>query len=240
MVRVIGGADVMKLVDGYYLPAAEERIEEVLKDSIALGRPAYQHHKVEAAVARTERRRNALDVGSHIGMWSMQLLRLGFEHVHAFEPDESKWGCSLKNVRNHAADLAGLERSGGFERLTRYDFGLGAADERVELVHKAGTSLKTHVRVGDTGSLRLRRLDDLGLTDIDFIKIDVEGFELFVVRGAEATIRRDRPVIIVEQKKDVATKRYGIGDQDALRLLESWGYEIVEEFNGDFVMVHAG
>jgi FkbM family methyltransferase len=228
----------MQNVAGYWLPDRERRIDEILTDSLALGRPAYQHKKVDAAVAFTPARRVALDVGSHIGMWSMQLLRHGFQHIHAFDPDPEKAECYQRNLEVHTPDLAGGPTNVGFRHVTRYAFGLGERQERVSLIHKGDTSLKTHVRPDPAGSLEIRPLDDLlSLFDaVDFIKIDVEGFELFVVRGGERTIRTHKPVIVVEQKKEVATKRYGVGDQDAIRLLESWGYAIRAEFNGDFVM----
>jgi hypothetical protein len=47
-------------------------------------------------------------------------------------------------------------------------------------------------------TVKTARIDDLGLADIGFIKIDVEGFEDTVLRGARATIARDRPTLLVE------------------------------------------
>ena len=230
----------MKYVDGYWVPDREERLDQLLKESVALGRPAYQHHKLEAALAQMPfSRRTAIDIGSHIGMWTMQLLHAGFRHVHAFDPDQEKSECFLKNLEAHTPELAGLPAKSGFENVTRYAFGLGAEEQTISLIHKAGSSLKTHVKLDPAGTLRIVPLDSIWYTGdiVDFIKIDVEGYEYYVVKGAEKLIKRDAPVIVVEQKKDVATKRYGIGDQDALRLLESWGYTIHAEFNGDFVII---
>lgn len=230
----------MKYVDGYWVPDREERLDQLLKESVALGRPAYQHQKLEAALTQMPfSRRVAIDIGSHIGMWTMQLLHAGFQHVHAFDPDPEKSQCFKKNLEAHTPELAGPPALCGFEHVTRYAMGLGAEDQTISLIHKTGSSLKTHVKIDPAGTLRIRPLDSIWHDGdiVDFIKIDVEGYEYFVVKGAEQLIKRDGPVIVVEQKKDVATKRYGIGDQDALRLLESWGYTIHAEFNGDFVMV---
>jgi FkbM family methyltransferase len=47
----------------------------------------------------------------------------------------------------------------------------------------------------------VRRLDDLGLTDIGLIKIDVEGHELAVLHGATETLTQQRPAIVVEAEE---------------------------------------
>jgi hypothetical protein len=47
-------------------------------------------------------------------------------------------------------------------------------------------------------SVRTKRIDDMGFTDVRFIKIDVEGHEDAVIDGALAVIERDHPVLYVE------------------------------------------
>lgn len=225
----------MQKISGFCLPDRETRVEEVLKDSIRLNRPAYQHHKFEAAVALCKQRRLALDIGAHIGMWTLQMAAAGFEHVAAFDPDPEKTLC-------FEANLARWLPQGSTTAITHFDFGLSDKAGRISLIHKAGTSLKTHVRLDAQGELRVETLDEVAVSQlpdlpIDFIKIDVEGFEDFVVQGGQQTIRRYMPVIVVEQKKEVATKRYGISDRAAVTRLQLWGYDIAAEFNGDYVMV---
>jgi FkbM family methyltransferase len=46
--------------------------------------------------------------------------------------------------------------------------------------------------------IEILRIDDLNLTGIDFIKIDVEGYESFVLDGAIETIKKFRPIILIE------------------------------------------
>jgi hypothetical protein len=63
-------------------------------------------------------------------------------------------------------------------------------------------------------------LDDRGLTDVDLLKIDVEGFEIAVLRGAAATIAASRPVILIEVWDDLARR-------EAVRaLLAGMGYSL--------------
>ena len=81
----------------------------------------------------------------------------------------------------------------------------------------------------------MNRLDDFELKNVDFIKVDVEGYEYFVISGAIETITRCRPVIIVEQK--AGFERYGLSDKQAVALLKSLGYVEKEVLVGDHIMV---
>jgi hypothetical protein len=53
-------------------------------------------------------------------------------------------------------------------------------------------------------------LDDRGLADVDLLKIDVQGFEIPVLRGATRTINASRPVILIEVRDD-AERRQKVG-----------------------------
>ena len=60
-----------------------------------------------------------------------------------------------------------------------------------------------------------------------------------MLRGAVETIERDRPVIIVEQKRDMATSRFGLEPLGAVKFLQSLGYKVAQEISGDYLMVPA-
>ena len=60
-----------------------------------------------------------------------------------------------------------------------------------------------------------------------------------MLRGAIETIKRDLPVIIVEQKRDMATARFGLEPLGAVKFLQSLGYEVKQEISGDYLMVPA-
>ena len=79
-------------------------------------------------------------------------------------------------------------------------------------------------------------MDSFDLQDVDFIKIDTEGYELFVVRGAEQTIKRCRPTMIVEQKGH-GMQYFGFRKEEAVELLETWGMKRVKVMSGDWIMV---
>jgi hypothetical protein len=61
-------------------------------------------------------------------------------------------------------------------------------------------------------------LDELELSDVRFVKLDVEGHELPALRGAEQTVRRDRPLLMIELEERIQPV------QPVLDLLAGWGY----------------
>ena len=212
----------MKQVAGVWLPAWEAHLVPFLEDrrSWVDGRGTYQRHKLLRALRHVRERRRAVDIGGHVGLWSMQLTEL-FESVLAFEPLAVHRRCFLRNV-----DMS---------RATLFPCALGAEEGGVSLRTSAQSSGDSWIK--GEGSVPLRRFDDLGLDDqpIDLVKVDCEGYELFALRGAERMLTRDRPVVIVEQKPGKAQK-FGRGETEAVSWLESLGAGLRDSVSGDFIL----
>jgi hypothetical protein len=78
-------------------------------------------------------------------------------------------------------------------------------------------------RAANTESVDVVTLDSFNLDNVDIIKIDVEGFELFVLMGAALTISRDRPIIQTELI-DSHLKRASCTAQEIQSFLHGMGY----------------
>ena len=118
-------------------------------------------------------------------------------------------------------------QSKGVTNITVHNFGLGAETKWVDL-HKSNKSFSTHIIEGSTGKFKVQPLDDIGLDDVDFIKMDAEGYEPLIIKGAIQTILRNRPVILYECKDH--PKRYGDYHNDSvLEMLEPHGYKLVKK-----------
>lgn len=139
-----------------------------------------------------DRRRNAVDVGANKGTYSYFLGRLA-RHVYAFEPNPKMFRILARGAGGNVtvSPLALSDCNGTAEfRVPRGRRGYS----------NQGGSLSA-VKVADNFAavaVETRKLDDLALRDIGFIKIDVEGFEEPVLAGARATIARDRPTLLIE------------------------------------------
>ena len=71
---------------------------------------------------------------------------------------------------------------------------------------------------GKSIKVPLVRLDDLGLSQVTFIKIDVDGHEVAVLRGAETVIKQDQPRLLIEVEQRIQPV------SDVLNLMRSYGY----------------
>lgn len=218
----------MKHELGWFFPDGETHLPEWMRQAKQLrgGVHQYQLKKYELALSWCKRRRVAVDAGGHIGQWSHNMAK-DFAAVHAFEPVPTYADCWRKN-------LAGVDNA------TLHELALGASAGVVSL--RCGTPgshgdtfVAARAEANAAQDVEQVRLDDMDLPDIDFLKVDCEGYELFVIEGGERTIRRDRPCIIVEQKPGHARK-YGLGEIDAVNLLMSWGARRRATVSGDFIL----
>ncbi|GAA2992321.1 FkbM family methyltransferase [Streptosporangium longisporum] len=148
----------------------------------------------------------AVDVGVWYGPWTAALRRLASEvvSIEANPRLAALLTTTFPDVRVVAA--AASDRS-GTARLWIPGGGRGA-EATASVVHGQGVPV-------DVPAVTI---DELDLRDVRFMKIDVEGHELAALLGAERTVRRDRPVLLIE----LETRHQDIGL--VVDRLAGWGY----------------
>jgi FkbM family methyltransferase len=158
-----------------------------------------------------------LDIGARWGTYTSVLARgvgpTGL--VHAFEPN-----------RQHFRALRAI--AGAARNVHVHSFALsdeaGSAALHIPVVGERPSdglaSLGRPTGAHRTVQIERRRLDDLAFERIDFIKCDVEGHELAVFRGGEATLRRLRSPLLVE----IEQRHAGADVEATLEYLEDLGY----------------
>lgn len=128
----------------------------------------------------------AIDVGAHIGNHSLWFAGIcGFDVV-ALEPNPTSFVSLSANFSRNAIRARAVNIAAGEKR------GRGTLQEL-----RPGNSGMTEVVPGE-GDVRITPIDRLGCQNVGLIKVDTEGAELDVLRGAFETIARDRPLIYVE------------------------------------------
>jgi FkbM family methyltransferase len=166
----------------------------------------------------------ALDIGANLGLVTLRLAsRIGpTGRVHAFEPNPRLVGYLSRTLeRNPTLPISLHPIALGSEdcslELAIPADNLGAAT----LMREAGCQIASMVEVP------VRRLSDyasrIGLDRVDFVKIDVEGFEHEVIKGAEDLFAKARPkVIILEEHAHPAHGKLA----PSLEALSHLGYDI--------------
>lgn len=223
-----------------WLPDGEQHFQAWMAKNGELvdGKGTYQIKKWRSCIPWIKQWRNAVDVGAHVGLWSMQMVGK-FRHVHAFEPVAQFRSCYLENVPYVAP----------WKYYTLYAFALGAesANVMMEIPSLNGgiDSGGTHVYCGNKapesrgngeGVVKMETLDSLELRDVDFIKIDCEGYEHHVIEGARETLMNCKPCVIVEQKPHKLKPNFGIEGAPAVALLLGMGAKQRTLISGDYIM----
>ncbi len=154
------------------------------------------------------------DVGANFGPYTYALARRS-SRVHAFEPNPV-CATALRSWRapNVLVHQVALSDRSGTATLT---IPLDGSVERPTQASIAATG------DGRTVEVATATLDDFGLDRLDFVKIDVEGHERAVIDGADATLRRCRPLILIEIAARLLT-----GDtvpEDVIESIRSRAYE---------------
>ena len=255
LAKSVGGLLIPQTEDHFVLmmaPTAKRHIE-------IRGKTAYQGHKWLDALNRMplDRRNTYVDIGAHCALWAW-FLSSEFEHTVAFEAAPLHAALFRANVYDGqwtedeeatVSDGFPTYMANGIEHgmITLYECALGAERGVVTIECAADETGSAHVAQGDGGDARrghgaliqypnvtMLPLDDFHFENVDFCKIDVEGYELQVVQGAEKTFKEHRPWLIVEQKSNDTL--YGGKKDEATDLLKSWGWKDEKVISGDHCM----
>jgi FkbM family methyltransferase len=137
---------------------------------------------------------NAVDVGGNTGLYAYYLSKL-VKVVHIFEPNpiclERLERLRRRNMVIHEVALSD-HRGEATMRFDPNNDGVGTIEERNRLDNNAG------IRSVVERSVKVCPLDDLNLQDVAFMKVDVEGHEPSVLRGAMQLIGAQKPVLLIE------------------------------------------
>jgi FkbM family methyltransferase len=158
------------------------------QDPQGLGKTYEMHRELDGMSGE-----KAIDVGAHIGSYTLRMAKK-FTRVIAFEPNPLnrhilKLNLQLNKMRNVDVEDAALSDTNGVGRFF------------VQRTTGGTSSLNPHhygFTYDRTIQVKVRKLDDFEISEVDVLKIDAEGNELHILRGASQTINRARPIIAVE------------------------------------------
>ena len=135
-------------------------------------------------------RRRCIDIGANVGLYTYRFAQL-FRHVESFEPIPlcAKIISSSK-LRNVTVHNTALSNQHGQATLNIPATGGPEAT--------SFASLSNQFAEADTLTVDLQTLDSFEFSEVDLIKIDVEGHELEVLQGGLETLKRQSPTLLIE------------------------------------------
>ncbi len=198
----------MKMHGGWQFPDADDFMWREMRGD------TYQRLHFDAAMTFVTDTRCACDVGAHVGTWT-KLMADRFDSVVAVEPASDSFECLRTNMRAFCVT-----------NVVPRGVSLGAEQCYVSLTLNAKETAR-----GNTGGRYVQRggvilcetLDSWNLPSLGFLKIDAEGSEPDVIKGACFTIDRCKPVVLFEDKGFCT--RYGYAKDAPARILTGIGYE---------------
>ena len=159
-----------------------------------------------------------LDIGANIGNHSIYYAKICHaSKIFAFEPVQSTFATLQKNIKiNHLENC-----------IEARNFGLSDRMKSASIVHFDEKNIgSTQLSENNGGDLKLASLDDMTFScNIDFVKIDVEGMEYDLLRGAKQFFAKHKPVVFIE----IWDKHF----EKVNSLLQEYGYRVFEKRPAD-------
>lgn len=186
-------------IQGWWFPHPDVKCEKHFTER------GFQIEHLDHALSFVTKWSVAIDGGAHVGSWS-KVLASRFREVHSFELAFDTFECLQKNMAN-------------IPNVHLYHAALGDKEGRVG-IRRTEHSLGHCVDEGT--DIPMRTIDSLNLKKCDFIKLDLEGYEYHGLKGAEKTLRKYRPIVLIEEKGH--TQKFGLDAHAGSEFLESLGY----------------
>ena len=190
-------------INGFWVPSNDIHVEQWRQ-----GQPFTQNkclkEFLEWCRSRDKKFNTVLDIGAWCGTWSAEFAPY-CKKIYAIEPDQTHFECLLKNLSS-------------FDNIELLDYAVGDTETRVALTDDDFTQAR---RIYSIGNILMKTVDSFKFEDVDLIKIDVEGFEMNVLRGAKDTLK-DCNFLMIELNNN--SKKYDSSNNEIEKYLQELGF----------------
>ena len=166
------------------------------------------------------------DIGANIGLHSLfASKRVGIEgKVFAFEPCKSIYKRIIENIGNN-----------NINNIYSYNLALGDVDSEAEIIKITNDTSRTHIQL-EVGINRDKNIEKVRMTTldnyvdinniyrIDYLKIDVEGYELNVLKGSVRTFSVIKPSIIQVEFDQEYLNRNNVDIDEIKKFFQEYSY----------------
>lgn len=185
-----------------------------------------QPQVIDAALPYIKNRKTVIQAGGHLGGWPWKLAQ-EFKQVVSFEPVPENW-IVANNSTPHENVIILMGVLGNKTGVLAVSDITSKHFSGSQTVTEVGPRIPTPVYVID-------QLPTFMTQGCGAMFLDVEGFELEILKGAVETLKRDKPVLILEENAQGA--RHNLNPGDLEKWLKPFGYEKVDTFDRDIILV---
>ena len=203
-------------VNDFWVPSNDVHIEQ-WKSGLPFTQNKCLNKFIKYCESQTKKMKTVIDVGAWCGTWAKAIEPFA-KKVIAFEPDQTHFECLQRNCTVNCTP-----------RMEA----VGAQLQEVSLTEDNFTQAK---RVDEKGNIRMITLDHMAYEDVDMIKIDVEGYEMEVLKGATKTLESVK-YLMIELNNN--TKKYGSNNIEVEKYIVSLGFKVLMEHWPDKVFHRA-
>jgi len=192
----------------------------------------YERHFCHLAKLVVKEGDSVVDVGGNMGIHTVTLSRTVGKNgkVYSFEPNRvtfQQLNCNvfLNGLFNVYSYNVAVGENIGEIYIDDFDYNVGTPN--------SGDTCVNNKKIGS--KVPLISLDSLDLQNISLIKMDVQGYELFALKGATNTINKFKPILFVEID-DRCTNWHKYSSKEIVKYLKTLNYKIysiVEKHSGD-------
>jgi FkbM family methyltransferase len=203
-------------VNGFWVPSNDIHIEQ-WKAGAPFTQNKCLNKFIKYCESQNKKMKTVIDIGAWCGTWAKAMEPFA-RKVIAFEPDKVHFACLQRNCTINC------------------DPRMEAVGEEVGEVSLTVDNFTQAKRVLENGTIRMINLDYMNYQDVDMIKIDVEGYEMQVLKGATNTLKNTK-YLMIELNNN--TKKYGSSNNEVEKYIQSLGFKLLIEHWPDKVFYRA-
>ena len=220
-----------------YLQDTDDLVQNILKKG-QIWEENYQKEIFEKYVKPDS---TVVDIGAFIGSHTVKLAQLAKSgQVHAFEPQKDIFELLKKNAQVNNLNNVVLHKIALGDKICSSNT---VQDLGFTKTNRGATPVRGCVEFGQA-AFGMYPLDYFKLTNVSFIKIDTEGSEPIVIKGALDTIKRNRPVMFIEvsntskqQGHSYFTHHEGMTVDEFLKMMSDLNYTQQHINNADYLFI---
>jgi FkbM family methyltransferase len=173
--------------------------------------------------------KGVVHIGAHYGEEIQEYIDNGIQKITVFEPLSKNFEVLAERLQNVNADIQGYQVALGSKKGTATMY-LSSNEAQSSSILKPKEHLEQHpdVKFDGTEEVEVSILDEFDLGNANFINMDVQGYELEVLKGGKNTLENIDYVYCEVNRGEVYENNAMIGDID--EYLSEYGFERVETY----------